>query len=164
MNDHDVVHAVPRGSETILVAEDDEMLRTLLGIALESCGYTVLAAAGGAEALQLAELHDGAVQLLISDVVMRGMDGFELADRLVAIHPELRVLLLSGYPVDPELHGDVAFLQKPFRPSVLVARVRALLDAPPTQRAPRLIARSRSPLATSPNGRRGIKIEPFVYR
>ncbi len=164
MNDHNALYAVPRGSETILVAEDDEMLRTLLGIALESCGYTVLTAAGGAEALQLAQQHGGPIPLLISDVVMRGMDGCELADRLAAINPELRVLLLSGYPVDPSFHGGVAFLQKPFRPSILVARVRTLLDAPPAPQALRLIEASQAPAAPSLNGRRGLKLEAIAYR
>ena len=164
MNDDTALFSVPRGSETILVAEDDEMLRTLLAIALESCGYTVLTAAGGAEALQLAERHDGAIPLLISDVVMRGMDGCELADRLAAINPDLRVLLLSGYPVDPDFHGGVAFLQKPFRPSILVARVRTLLDAPPVPQALGPIERSQSPAAASPNGRRGLKLEACAFR
>jgi two-component system cell cycle sensor histidine kinase/response regulator CckA len=164
MKDDTTLYSLPRGSETILVAEDDETLRTLLGIALESCGYTVLKAAGGAEALRLAERHDGAIPLLISDVVMRGMDGCELADRLAALNPNLKVLLLSGYPVDPDLHGGVAFLQKPFRPSILVARVRTLLDAPPAHQALALIEHSRSPAASSPNGRRVAKLEACTYR
>jgi len=139
MNDGLDAYSVPRGSETILVAEDDEVLRTLLRIALESCGYTVLAGASGPAALQLAERHGEPIALLVSDVTMPGMEGPELARRLATIRPGLKVLLLSGYGRDPALLDEgVDFMQKPFRPSALVARVRELLDLAPaaTRSAP----------------------------
>lgn len=132
MNDVLAAYSVPRGSETILVAEDDEVLRTLLQIALESCGYTVMASASGPAALELAERHAEPIALLVSDVTMPGMEGPELARRLAAVRPGLRVLLLSGYSLDPALlDAGVDFLQKPFRPSALVARVRGILDLAP---------------------------------
>lgn len=130
-------YSVPKGSETILVAEDNEPLRALLQVALESCGYTVLAGAGGPEALGLAERHDETIALLVSDVTMPGMDGRELARRLSAIRPRLQVLLLSGFGPDPALlAGGVHFLQKPFRPSFLVAKVREILDLAPATPEP----------------------------
>ena len=132
MNDVLAAYSVPRGSETILVAEDDEVLRTLLQIALASCGYTVLASASGPAALALAERHAEPIALLVSDVTMPGMEGPELARRLLAIRPGLRVLLLSGYSRDPAvLDAGVEFLQKPVRPSALVAEVRRILDPAP---------------------------------
>jgi two-component system, cell cycle sensor histidine kinase and response regulator CckA len=132
MNDVLAAYSVPRGAETILVAEDDEVLRTLLQIALASCGYTVLATASGPAALELAGRHAEPIALLVSDVTMPGMEGPELARRLTAIRPGLRVLLLSGYSHDPaRLDAGVDFLQKPFRPSALVATVRRILDPGP---------------------------------
>jgi len=147
MNDFLAAYSVPRGSETILVAEDDEMLRTLLQVSLESCGYTVLASASGPAALELAERHAEPIALLLSDVTMPGMEGPELARRLAAIRPGLKVLLLSGYGRDPAiLDAGVDFLQKPFRPSALVARVRWILDLAPAAIGSALSALSpRSP-------------------
>jgi two-component system cell cycle sensor histidine kinase/response regulator CckA len=158
------VYSVPRGTETILVAEDDEMLRALLGISLESCGYTVLMAADGPEALRLAELHDGPIALLISDLVMRGMDGCQLARRLTSIRPDLTVLLLSGYNRDPRLAAGFAFLQKPCRPSALVARVREILDAAPARRARDLIDHPPPRAATSSGGQDVEKLEACACR
>lgn len=130
MNDTLAAYSLPRGSETILVAEDDDGLRTLLQIALESCGYTVLASASGPAALALADRHAERIALLVSDVTMPGMEGPELARRLAAIRPGLKVLLLSGYGRDPALlDAGEEFLPKPFRPSMLVAKVREILDA-----------------------------------
>jgi two-component system, cell cycle sensor histidine kinase and response regulator CckA len=96
--------------------------------------YRVLAAAGGPEALQLAASHDGLIHLLITDVVMPRMSGTELARRLIARRPELRVLYTSGYTEDAVVHQGVleprtAFLQKPFAVEVLLRKVRELLDA-----------------------------------
>ena len=88
----------PRGgSETILVVEDQDELRSLICEVLEDAGHTVLAAANGLEALARAESHGGAVDLLLTDVVMPGMNGRELAERLTALRPGLRVLFVSGY-------------------------------------------------------------------
>jgi two-component system, cell cycle sensor histidine kinase and response regulator CckA len=114
---------------TILVVEDDRALRELLRITLESSGYTVLAAADAAEALCLAEPPGRAIALLVSDVVMPGMTGPDLARRLRASRAGLEVLLVSGYSRDSELLDPrVAFLQKPFRPRDLTDMVRGLLD------------------------------------
>jgi len=116
-------------SRTILVVEDDRALRELLRITLEGSGYTVLAAADPAEALRLAEPPGRAIALLLSDVMMPGMSGPDLARQLCASRAGLEVLLVSGYSRDSELLDPrVAFLQKPFRPQVLADLVRELLD------------------------------------
>jgi len=125
-------YRMPKGTETILVAEGEESLRTLLRIGLELCGYTVIAAAGGRDALHLAGQYDRPIDLLISDVVLPEMDGPALARQLAALRADLRVLLLSS--CFDELDGadlDVAVLRKPVRPSALVARVREILDSAP---------------------------------
>jgi len=127
------VTAPAAGSETILVAEDEQIVRVLIRKVLEQAGYTVLLAGGGVEALQLAERHTGRIHLLVTDVVMPGMNGRELARRLVAARPETKVLYLSGYADDAvERHGvldpGTAFMQKPFGPSALARRVRDVLD------------------------------------
>jgi two-component system cell cycle sensor histidine kinase/response regulator CckA len=143
MNDSATAFKVPKGSETILVAEDNEALRTLLRIGLEICGYYVLAAANSREALRIAALRDGPIALLVTDVTMPEIDGPELARRLTARRPDLKVLLLSGYSRDLErLDTDTAILQMPFRPSELVAKVREVLDsgqAEPHRRFPAAI-------------------------
>jgi two-component system cell cycle sensor histidine kinase/response regulator CckA len=153
MNDVLATYSVPRGSETILVAEDDEMLRTLLQIALESCGYSVLASASGPAALELAQRHAEPIALLVSDVI--------IARRLAAVRPGLKVLLLSGYSRDPALlDAEVDFLQKPFRPSALVARVREILDLAPatlvsagsTRSTPPDCAQEEAPAGEQPPG------------
>jgi DNA-binding response OmpR family regulator len=133
MNDKTAAYSVPRGSETILVTHEDERLRLLLQISLETCGYTVLMAASGTEALRLAELHEGPIALLIVDVLMPQMNSSELALRLAANRPYLNVLLLSGYPRAPHLEAGSAFLRKPFRPSALVAKVHRILHPPPAR-------------------------------
>jgi two-component system cell cycle sensor histidine kinase/response regulator CckA len=116
-------------SLTILVVEDDRALRDLLRITLESSGYEVLAAADAAEAMRLAEPPGRAIALLVSDVMMPGMTGPDLARRLRASRAGLEVLLVSGYSRDSELLDPrVAFLQKPFRPQALKDMVRGLLD------------------------------------
>jgi two-component system cell cycle sensor histidine kinase/response regulator CckA len=121
------------GGETVLVVEDQESLRQLLTRLLTIAGYRVLAAAHGAEALRVVAAHDGAVHLLLTDVVMPGMGGLELRERLRATHPELRVLFMSGYTEEAVArHGvlDPArdFLGKPFTAAELARRVRARLD------------------------------------
>jgi PAS domain S-box-containing protein len=123
------------GVETILVVEDQEPVRRLTRKILESQGYGVLAAAGGPEALEMAERHAGTIHILVTDVVMPGMSGREVGRRLSAARPEMRVLYLSGY-TDSSIvsHGvlepGLAFLQKPFTPETLARRVREVLDAP----------------------------------
>jgi two-component system, cell cycle sensor histidine kinase and response regulator CckA len=124
-----------RGSETILVAEDEDGVRSLTREVLEKYGYTVLEAANGEEALKVAEHHDGPLDLLLSDVVMPRMGGPELAQALLAKRPSVKVLYMSGYTDHPMVrrgvvNAGVAFLQKPFTPTVLLSRVREVLEAP----------------------------------
>jgi DNA-binding NtrC family response regulator len=124
-----------RGTETILVAEDEDGVRSLTREVLEKYGYTVLEAANGEEALKVAERHVGPLHLLLSDVVMPRMGGPELAQALLAKRPSVKVLYMSGYTDHPMVRRDVvnagvAFLQKPFTPTVLVSRVREVLEAP----------------------------------
>jgi PAS domain S-box-containing protein len=123
----------PRGSETIFVVEDDEIVRKLTSQALRRYGYRVVEAVNGREALLACEKHPGTIPLMITDVVMPQMGGPELADRLRELHPETQVLFMSGYTDDAVVrHGilDAAlyFLQKPFTPAALVRKVRAILD------------------------------------
>jgi len=124
-----------RGSETILLVEDDEMIRNLVQKVLQANGYGVLVAANGRDAEQVAGQHDGPIHLLVTDVVMPGMNGREVAERLAAARAGVRVLYLSGYTDDAIVHHGVlepgvAFLQKPFTPAVLGRRVREVLDSP----------------------------------
>ena len=124
------------GAETVLVAEDDVQMRTLLRRCLASGGYMVLEASHGAAALELAAQHKGRIHLLVTDVVMPHMSGNELAQRLQAVRPDLRVLFISGYSDEAiARHGvlapGAAFLQKPLRPDVLARAVRRILDGQP---------------------------------
>jgi CheY-like chemotaxis protein len=118
------------GTETLLLVEDDSLLRSLLGPVLRSCGYTVLEAADGREALAVSERHPGAIDLLISDVVMPHVGGRELAARLVAARPQMRVLFLSGYAAEGLVPPGVqaSFLQKPFASTSLAHKIRQVLD------------------------------------
>jgi CheY-like chemotaxis protein len=121
-----------KGTETILVVEDAPALRELTRELLESQGYTVLEAADGAEALRVAEKHQGPIHLLLTDVVMPGMDGRVLAESMVRSHPDLKVLYVSGYTDDAILrHGvldsKIVLLQKPFTRENLARKVREVL-------------------------------------
>ena len=122
------------GSETILVVEDEDALRTLLCRFFRLFGYNVMEARHGGEALLLCERHPGPIHLMVTDVVMPQMSGKELADRLAPLHPEMTVFFMSGY-TDSDLTGYGApessqhFMPKPFRPLDLVKKVRDYLDA-----------------------------------
>jgi two-component system cell cycle sensor histidine kinase/response regulator CckA len=125
-----------RGTETILVAEDEDGVRSLTKEVLEKYGYTVLEASNGEEALKIAERHEGPLDLLLSDVVMPRMGGPELAQELLARRPAVKVLYMSGYTDHPMVrrgvvNAGVAFLQKPFTPTVLVSRIREILESRP---------------------------------
>jgi PAS domain S-box-containing protein len=122
-----------RGSETILVVEDEDLVRKLAADVLRARGYTVLAAASGAEALALAETNAAAIRLVLSDVVMPGMSGPEMAGRLAERGLKFPVLFMSGYADSDSgalLPDGAPLLQKPFSPDTLARRVRASLDAP----------------------------------
>jgi len=122
-----------RGSETVLLVEDEDAVRVLALRVLRSHGYKVLEARDGDEALRISEQHQGPIELLVTDVVMPRISGRELAVRLALARPELRVLYVSGYTDNAITHHGVLdpetlFLQKPFTPKVLARKVRAALD------------------------------------
>jgi len=121
------------GSETVLIVEDDDALRTLATKVLQRYGYRVLEAREGEEALRVTDEHEGPIQLMLTDVVMPGMDGRELAERLQPLHPEIKVIYMSGYTDDAiARHGilepGLEFIQKPFSPEGLACKVREVLD------------------------------------
>ena len=122
-----------RGVETVLLVEDEEMVRKIVTRVLNSYGHKVLEAAGAVEAIEVCELHEGPIHLVITDVVMPDMNGKELADRLATIIPNTPVLFMSGYTGSALIqHGvveaDMDFLQKPFSPDRLMHTVREMLD------------------------------------
>ncbi len=126
----------PRGTETILLVEDDVPLRAFEVDVLRRLGYRVIEAQSGGDALLLADRHPGPIALLVTDVVMPLMSGRELAERLAPRRPEMRVLYMSGYTDDAVIrHGvlesNAAFLQKPIVGETLARAVRNVLDAPP---------------------------------
>jgi CheY-like chemotaxis protein len=126
----------PRGVETILLVEDEEFVRKLVRRVLQGGGYTMLVAASGDEAFRIEERHEGPIHLLVTDVVMPGMNGREVARRLAPRRPDMKVLFMSGYTDNVIVHHGVlephtAFLQKPFTPDALLSKVRAVLDVPP---------------------------------
>ncbi len=128
-------NAAPRGTETVLLVEDDDGVRWLAGHALRDRGYTVLEAVNAAAAAELCASHTGPIDLLITDVVMPGEGGGELAARLRGLRPGLRVLFISGYTGESLAalgvrDGGDDFLQKPFAPAQLARRVRKVLDGP----------------------------------
>jgi CheY-like chemotaxis protein len=130
---HAIVDPAVRGIEHVLVVDDDLYVRASASRALRARGYTVLEAGDGIAALRVLR-ESGSVALLVTDVVMPGMDGRELAEAACREHPALRVLYTSGYTDDAELrHGvkrnEVAFLEKPFQVRELTGKVRQLLDA-----------------------------------
>jgi PAS domain S-box-containing protein len=123
--------ALPGGGETILVAEDEAQVRKLTDRVLGGLGYQLLSVGDGAEALEAATTHAGPIHLLLTDMVMPGIGGGELSRRIRERHPEIKVLLMSGYSEElvAAEHGDVPFLPKPFTPGELAAKVREVLDS-----------------------------------
>ena len=129
----EVQQVAPRGTETVLLVEDEGAVRRVARIALEALGYTVLEAASAADAVPAAAAHPGPVHLLLTDVVMPGQGGREVAQTVRARYPEVKVLYVSGYTDDAVVRHGVfeatdAFLQKPFTPLRLARKVRAVLD------------------------------------
>lgn len=127
------------GAETILHVEDSEMLRPLISRTLERHGYKVLSAANAKEAIEIAESDLSSIDLMITDIVMPGMNGRELAEMLVGKNPALRILFTSGYPEDMVIRDgisghEVNFIEKPFLAKDLLPMVRSILDDPPAGR------------------------------
>jgi PAS domain S-box-containing protein len=124
---------LPEGAETILLVEDEDLVRELGRDMLRLSGYTVLEARHAGEALVVAERYPGPIHLLLTDVVMPDMNGRELAERLTAQRPDTKVLYVSGHTEDAVLShgvetGEMAFLQKPFRADTLVRKIREVLE------------------------------------
>jgi len=135
MKSHSKILVPPRGTETVLIVEDEDGVRALARQVLLSNGYTVLEASNGYDAVRMASSHEGPIHLLITDVVMPGASGQVVAEQIMQQHPEVRVLFVSGYTDDAVirhgvLHEGVSFLQKPFSPIDLALKVRGVLDAP----------------------------------
>jgi CheY-like chemotaxis protein len=125
--------AAAQGSETILLVEDEERVLDLTREMLAETGYAVLPALGPAEALRVAAAHAGAIDMLLTDVIMPQMNGTELAERLCSERPGLRVLYMSGYTFDTMARRDAAratirLLEKPFTMQTLTQKVREVLD------------------------------------
>jgi DNA-binding response OmpR family regulator len=128
-----VAQEPPRGSETLLLVEDEEAVRALAARVLKANGYTVLTAADADEAEHISANYASAIDLLITDVIMPRTSGPQLARRLLIVRPQMRVLYISGY-TDAAVaeHGgldaEAALFQKPFTPSSLAKKVREILD------------------------------------
>ncbi|MCB0155683.1 MAG: PAS domain S-box protein, partial [Anaerolineae bacterium] len=124
---------VPGGGETILLVEDESVVREITAVILEDAGYTLLVASRGEAALALNEHHPGSIDLLITDVIMPEMSGPALTEQLIVYHPALKVLYISGYP-DEAINryglfaNQVELLTKPFTPTALLTKVRQVLD------------------------------------
>jgi PAS domain S-box-containing protein len=134
LENKDISFDLPKGTETILLVEDEEMVRNLSRTILEECGYTVFEAHNGLEALKICEQRDYKFDLLMTDVVMPEMGGRELADLLKEKLPDLQVLFTSGYTDDAVVrHGVIElgtnFIQKPFTPDLLAKKIWELLDS-----------------------------------
>lgn len=128
---------LPTGHETIILVEDEPAILTTTAAILEMHGYTVLKAETPGEALKIASGHAGQIQLLLTDVIMPGMNGRDLAGRLQSIHPEVKLLFMSGYTADIIAHHGVLddgvnFIPKPFKLPDLTTKVREVLDKPRT--------------------------------
>jgi CheY-like chemotaxis protein len=128
-----VVTSRPGGRETIIIADDDRLVRAALCAALRRLGYRVLEASSGAQAVQIAESEEGPVDMVLADVVMPSMTTDQLHKRLTAAKPGARIAFMSGYIQDDlvrqsVLHGPVPFFEKPFTVPALAKQIRELLD------------------------------------
>jgi CheY-like chemotaxis protein len=127
------VTALPKGHETVLVVEDEASVRKLAISVLKRQGYAVLAADGPGQAEAIAAEHPGSIDLLLTDVIMPGGNGVDLAARLCGVRPAMRVLLMSGYAQESVadrsgLDPGISFIEKPFSPDLLLTRVRMAID------------------------------------
>jgi len=127
-----VAAALPRGSEVVLLVEDEAGVRELAREYLEMSGYTVIVAPDGHTAIELAAMHSGTIHLLMTDMVMPGIGGRELAERVLAVRPEIKILYMSGYTdqavVQQGILGtDAPLLQKPFTLATLTMKLREIL-------------------------------------
>jgi CheY-like chemotaxis protein len=130
-------------SETILIVEDQAATAQITRILLESWGYRVIEAHSGAEALTLFHQHEHEVRLVLTDMIMPGLSGTQLADKLVRLKPTLRIVFMSGYSADPPNGSGAAFLPKPFNPGSLSRTIRRELDRANAGRRPaKLLANS----------------------
>jgi two-component system cell cycle sensor histidine kinase/response regulator CckA len=125
---------VLNGSETILVVEDDKTILNLVRKILKLYGYNVLEAQDGEDALKVIEAYEDPIHLMLTDVIMPGMNGRELAERIMLVSPKTKVLYMSGYTDDAISHLGVLkpgmeFIEKPFSPESLALKVRKVLDA-----------------------------------
>jgi CheY-like chemotaxis protein len=126
---------VPGGNETILIVEDEPVLRDMAHVILHDCGYRILEASSGREALMVWDRHQGAIDLVVTDVVMpEGISGMDLAQRLLATKPRLKIVFASGYSMESldtafVRNGRAGFLQKPYTHVTLAQAVRSALDA-----------------------------------
>jgi CheY-like chemotaxis protein len=127
----------PAGVRTVLLAEDDDAVRPVVQSMLTHLGYHVLSTSGGDHALRVAADHAGAIDLLLTDVIMPGLNGPQLAQRLARVRPGIPVLYMSGYTNDALVrdvlaHEDASYLQKPFDPETLARKVRQAMHVPPS--------------------------------
>jgi CheY-like chemotaxis protein len=125
--------AATRGSETVLLVEDEEAVRAVMRLSLIQCGYRILEAASAGAAFELCRLHSGPLHLVITDVVIPQLSGPRLFERIAEVHPEARVLYVSGYPDETTTRRGLLspgrnFLEKPFTPEALQRKVRELLE------------------------------------
>jgi CheY-like chemotaxis protein len=128
------VASLPRGTETVLLVEDEEGVRELAKEYLESCGYKVLVAQNGQAAIDLVSKHSGPIDLIMTDIVMPGLNGSDLAKKVKFLRPDIRVVYMSGYTDQAIIHhgilsSDVLLLQKPFTMSTLAHKLREALSA-----------------------------------
>jgi len=133
---HPLSHQLLIGSETILVVEDNDLVRDMTSEALKQYGYTVIEAPGGEQALKVIQEYGEKIDLLLTDVVMPGLNGRELADQILSLRPGIRVLYMSGYADNAivqygVLNPGLAFIEKPFSPETLAAKLRQVLNSSP---------------------------------
>ena len=128
------IRHMPCGSETILLVEDDDLVRIMIKKIIETQGYNILQASNPAEAIDISKIYNGTIDLLITDIVLPQMNGFELAKELTAIHIDIKVLYMSGYSDKMIVQNgvlnseEITFLQKPFTPEEMANKVREVLD------------------------------------